>query len=500
MLVGALSLLATAAASSKAELIAYRGYGTEEDPPTLVDPLFDRSVAVLEHYDACARGCAPCGKACTSISPPHATWLRRRYAVGMRPAASGALRGGGMCAGVSADGTPTYGPCPALPVHWELATDGTLHTNGRCLGALPTGELFTSADCPPDPRHRFFLDDEGHVWLGLPPLATANMDLAHLMCLGVAGGRPRATLCGADVAPRWELSDILVSSPRTLPALPGRAVRLGDLTADRHGDLCFVAADTLQCAPGRGDGTFDAPITVGPLAVEPESLVLGDVDGDGRTDACGRDVEGISCALAASQFAAQRWTPTFAHTGPADATDRSLSATDANADGAAEICGLGELGVVCAPRGLGAAPLVRSRWPAPDAPMWSGDLDGDHHADWCVARPDGPACALDRDRDLTTDGTPWSFALGGTPDAAPTDTTVGAMADIDGDGRADLCTIHGRAIVCARSNGHGFGPATTLATLPAGGPLTALWLGDLDGDGRLDACVEDGAAIVCVRL
>ncbi|MBL0220200.1 MAG: VCBS repeat-containing protein [Myxococcales bacterium] len=499
MLVGALTTLAAAAAGSQAALIAYRGYDIEEEPETLIDDLYDRSVNLLAHYDACATGCSTCGTACPAISPSHAIWLRRRYAVGMRRTAAGVLRGGGMCVGINTDGTPTFGPCPVKPTHWELTADGHLRTlEGRCLGALLTGELVTSASCSNEPRFRFFLDDEGHFWLGVPPLAEASMDYAHLMCLGVAGGRPRASLCGKDRAPRWELSETPVSTPRVLPPLPGRAVRLADLTGDGRADLCFADAGVLRCAAGRGDGTFDPPVQLATLAIEPESLVLGDVDGDRRADACGRAPDGLRCALSSAAFGEQMWSPTFARTGPADATDRSLGAADTNGDGVAELCGLGEQGVVCVPRGLGALTQVRSRWPAPDAPMWSGDLDGDQRADWCVARPSGPACGLDRDRDLTTDGAPWSFAQSGSPDPSPASPAVGALADLDGDGRADLCTLRDRAIVCARSSGHGFGPQTVFATLPPGGPLTALWLGDLDGDGRVDACVEDGVMIICV--
>ena len=499
MIVGALTVLATAAAHSQAELIAFRGYGTEDEAQNLRDTLFDRSANLVSHYDACATGCAECGLACPSITKAHAVWVHLRYAVGMRRTAAGVLRKDGLCAGSNADGPPQFGPCDAQPTRWELTADGLLRANGRCIGALPTGELVASPTCTADPIRRFFLDDEGHIWLGTPPRPQAGMDYAHLMCLGVDGNHLRAGLCGKDSAPRWELSELPTQTPRPIPALPGRAVRLADLTGDHRADLCYVDTGELRCAAGHGDGTFDAPTTIAPLAIEPESLAIGDVDGDHVPDACGRTPAGLRCAVSTSAYAVTLWSPSFARDGAADATDRSLSASDANGDGIAEICGLDAQGVVCASRGLGAVTIVRSRWPAPDAPMWSGDLDGDHRTDWCVALPGGPSCGLDRDRDLTTDGAPWTFSQYGVAEAAPTGTAVGALADIDGDGRADLCTVRGRAIVCARSQGHGFGPAATFATLPAGGALTALWLGDVDGDGALDACVEDGASVTCVR-
>jgi len=493
MIAAALALLGTAAAHSRAELISYRGYGREEEPANMIDTLFDRSTNLVSHYEACATGCAQCGLSCPSINPAHAKWLPRRYAVGTRRTAAGVLRLDGKCATVSGDGPVSFGAC----THWELTVDGQLRSEGRCLGALPGGELVATPECSPDPERRFFLDDEGHLWLGTPP--DSALARSHLLCVGADGGLLRASLCGDGNAPRWDLSEVPTQTPRPIPALPGRAVRLADITGDHRADLCYASAGQLVCAAGNGDGTFAAPATITALAIEPESLAIGDVDGDALLDACGRDASGVRCALSTAAYASVPWSASFARDGNADATDRSLAATDANGDGIAEICGLGDQGVVCVPRGLGVVTTVRSRWPAPDAPMWSGDLDGDHRADWCVSLPEGPACGLDRDRGLTTDGATWSFSQAGVREAGPIDTAVGALGDIDGDGRADLCTARDRTITCTRSQGNGFGPAVTLASLPPGGPLTALWLGDLDGNGSLDACVEDGPAVTCVR-
>ncbi|MBA3394715.1 MAG: VCBS repeat-containing protein, partial [Deltaproteobacteria bacterium] len=131
--------------------------------------------------------------------------------------------------------------------------------------------------------------------------------------------------------------------------------------------------------------------------------------------------------------------------------------------------------------------------------LWPGDLDGDGRTDWCTATAAGVACGVDAHRELTTDGVPWGFALAGIVDPSPTMITTGALADIDGDGLADLCSLRDRTIACGRSQGRGFGPAMVLGTMPAGAQPTALWLGDLDGNGTADACVEDAATIRCVR-
>ena len=84
------------------------------------------------------------------------------------------------------------------------------------------------------------------------------------------------------------------------------------------------------------------------------------------------------------------------------------------------------------------------------------------------------------------------------PSHTPATTATVALADVDGDLRADLCTTRQDRVVCARSQGRAFGPlATTLAILPNQSVASALWLGDLDGDGRADACVDADASIIC---
>jgi hypothetical protein len=495
---GAATLLAIAGSAGNPELISYRGDSTS-DPATLIDPLFDRSAGLLAYYDACVEGSAECGEPAAAITEAHAIALRRRYAVGMR-LAGGELRDSSGCVAADPDGSLSVVTCPG-PERWELAADGTLHVGERCIETLLfNGELIAGIRCDPDVAHRFFLDDEGHLWSGAPPPFSSTGASGALLCVAVLGGRPRATPCGPDLAPVWELSVIptVAVRPDNLPT--GRAVRLADIDGDNLADLCAIVATKLQCAPGSGTGGFGNVVVLGTLPVEPESLVIGDVDGDGTADACGRDGAGLLCATAGGGFVAERWSPAFANGGPANATDRSLAAVDSDNNGSAEICGLSFAGIACAQHDLAALPSVRSTWPSSSAVVWPGDLDGDRRADWCAVSGSGVFCGSDALSRVTTDGVPWTYSLGGIQSQVPTDPAISALGDIDGDGRADLCgvfTIGASVRVgCARSQEFGFGPLAVLATLPTIAP-TGLWLGDLDGNGAADVCVDDNLSIRC---
>jgi len=166
------------------------------------------------------------------------------------------------------------------------------------------------------------------------------------------------------------------------------------------------------------------------------------------------------------------------------------------------VCGLSDGNVVCVTEGA-TTPMIRSAWPTDDATLWPGDLDGDGAADWCVTTADGPACGRKADRDVTTDGVPWGFAedqqVEGSiaTDGVLPDSAHGALADISGDGRADLCVLVDGNVECAISSGSSFGPRSVVLQLPAGTVPTALWLGDIDGDGKADPCVDDGTSITC---
>ena len=127
--------------------------------------------------------------------------------------------------------------------------------------------------------------------------------------------------------------------------------------------------------------------------------------------------------------------------------------------------------------------------------MWPADLDGDGSVDWCATGSDGLACGVAAEAGVTTDGVPWMYSNAGVVETIPADPALTAIADIDGDGEADLCGVIGNEVQCARSQARGFGPLVTYIAAPTA-PV-AVWLGDLDGDGRADVCADLGDRIAC---
>jgi LmbE family N-acetylglucosaminyl deacetylase len=507
MIVAALTILATARQPHAPELLSYRGYNMTDEPANADPALFARSAASLRRYEACATGCAACGEACPldRIESIHRDYLMRRYAIGMRRTADGTLQlGDGCVAATAAGGNAVIGDCQTAP-SWHLDGQGTLRTGELCLSTFLTGEIVVNACGDPGAAGRFFYDDEGHLWTSAVPAPEDDMDFAHLDCVGAAGGRPRAGLCGRGRAPSWVFARAMVVTPRAAAGITasGRAVRLARLAGDTAPSLCAVQAGGLQCAPTTAAGEvspavrIDSPIA--PLAIEPESLALGDVDGDGLTDACGRDAGGILCATAATGFQAVRWTAALGASGPATAADRSLAIA---ADGS--LCELTAAGVGCVARGQAEVTDVRSTWPDPQAALWFADLDGDGRTDWCVATPHGPACGLDADRATTRAGIDWGYALGMMIDhsAGPhplPDTGTAGFTDIDGDGRADLCAARDGEIDCARSLRHGFAPRAPVAHLPPGMTPTSLWTEPPGGATPPRLCAADATSIACTE-
>jgi hypothetical protein len=247
-----------------------------------------------------------------------------------------------------------------------------------------------------------------------------------------------------------------------------------------------------------------------------------DVNGDGRADVCGRGSTGIHCALStgAGFGAPTLWTANFTDAGGWTAPHyySTIRFPDANGDGRADVCGRGGTGIHCAlstGTGFGAPTLWTANFT--DAGGWNQgphyygtirfiDLDADGRADICGRGSLGIHCALSSGSaygpvTLWTDG----FANAGSWHTGPQYYSTIRFADMNGDDRADVCGRGTPGIYCALSTGAGFGtPAlwTNNFTDAGGwnlGPhyYATIRLPDLNGDGRADICGRGSPGIYC---
>lgn len=238
-----------------------------------------------------------------------------------------------------------------------------------------------------------------------------------------------------------------------------------------------------------------------------------DVDGDGRADVCARASAGIRCRLGGSLQVGVNGPELSNATGWADESNyATLRMGDIDGDGRADICARANAGVRCWLSDGAGFPTVIDGPALSDASGWDrpeyygtlrlADIDGDGRADLCARAAAGLRCYP-----ATGAGFGAAIPLNALSDAngfaeASRFGTI-RFGDIDGDGRADVCARAAAGMRCWRSLGTGFGPAIDGPAWSDSSGFDALphWstirMGDLNGDGRADLCVRAAAGVSC---
>ena len=247
-----------------------------------------------------------------------------------------------------------------------------------------------------------------------------------------------------------------------------------------------------------------------------DASTTSDIDGDGDADVCVRTSTGIACALAqAGGLAASVAGPALSDASGWDDPSNwsTLRMGDVDGDGRADVCARANDGILCwrslgdafdetAIEGPALADDVGWTSAAYHGTLRMADVDGDGRDDLCVRSAADFRCYPSLGAEF---GDPWTLPelsdeLGW---GEPARYGTIRMADVDGDARMDLCARAAEGMRCWPSTGAGFGP-------PIDGPAwsdesgwrrpeywSTIRLVDVDGDARADLCARAADGLRC---
>ena len=295
-----------------------------------------------------------------------------------------------------------------------------------------------------------------------------------------------------------------------------------DIDGDGRADACARGSAGIQC--GLSSGASLAQLVTGPSLSDAKgwkdrtnyaTIATADVTGDGRADLCARSNEAMLCWPAeGSGFGSSIAGPKLSDAKGWNLERRfsTIRLADIDGDGMDDICARAATDFRCwrsTGKGFGGAVVGP---PLSDAKGWNspyyygtirmGDIDGDGKADLCARAAAGIRC-------WRSTGVGFSAALDGPKlsDAAGWSdlryySTI-RLADVNGDGRADLCARAAAGFRCWCSTGAGFGDAIVGPALSdAAGwsrysRYSTIRMADLNGDGRADSCARGGKGVLC---
>ncbi|MBO6933753.1 MAG: VCBS repeat domain-containing M23 family metallopeptidase [Deltaproteobacteria bacterium] len=255
------------------------------------------------------------------------------------------------------------------------------------------------------------------------------------------------------------------------------SIRLADVDGDGRADFCARWSDGLRCQRSNGvdfsdDGAFFLPELADDAGFASVfhygSLRMGDLDGDGRADVCARDADGVLCWRSnGTSFGRTIVGPAWTDADGWQELDHwsTIQLADVDGDGRADVCGRTPTDFECHPftgSGFGR-PIVgpsmadEDGWSNPDhfATIRMADVNGDERADLCARASDGYRCWLSDGRTFgaVVDGPALTDAGGWTQ---PSWFRTIRLADVSGDGRADVCARDDVGLRCWRSDGRSF--------------------------------------------
>jgi hypothetical protein len=345
--------------------------------------------------------------------------------------------------------------------------------------------LVTSLTLVPLPQ---LIAAAGHTWEGLPLGST------HSMGLPTSAGRP----ANSGGIPSVTAHHLLVGEQMRVPSM-------------KQANRCTKRWKMASPLGGTGQGNFVAPATNPNPAVgiNPQSVVVGDVDGDGDLDLLtANDLLNGTVSVRLNDGRGNFSVPT---TNPEPAVGNhptDIAVGDIDKDGDLDLltanAGTSTVSVrLNDGRGSFAAPATNPEPAVGNFPVsvTVGDVDGDGDLDLVTANRGGftvSICLNDGRGSFSAPATNANPAVGNTPLSVE-------MGDVDGDGDLDLLTAnYGDNTVSVRLNdGRGSFSAPAINPNPTvGDSPTSVTVGDVDSDGDLDLLTANYnySGTVSVRL
>ena len=313
-------------------------------------------------------------------------------------------------------------------------------------------------------------------------------------------------------------------------------IRFPDLNNDGMADVCGRFVDGMQCA--FSDGTQFLPATQwtteyhdnGGWDKRPSywaTLRYPDINGDGRADVCARSSVGIFCAMAQENVSGftepTHWENTFSNANGWSSNRHpeswaTIRYPDINGDGKADVCGRHNDGIICGTSTGEEFTEATMRSPFfsnvngwhTDPSHWGTirfpDVNGDGKADVCGRAQTGVYCAL-AGEDLFAPAALWSDhyrdTIGWGSDASFWQTIQ--YADLNNDGKDDICGRFLNGMQCALSTGTEFETVSTWQNEFSDGQgwdadqshYLKVLLADVNGDGKVDICGRHAEGMFC---